>query len=173
MVAVALIAQRSSSSDSVFTSKSKATLPRAAVAAAADVACHSPRRCARRAVSCCLPAFRQPLQRRDLAACSGGSRGNAGASRLPVDVKGARAAQAYAAAELGAVHLEHVVQGPQQRYVVRDIELARPPVHVQRDHSHSSTPSCLSPCAVQAGNGSRHGSAGSIDHRGGSGAIGR
>src|SRR2546425_455823 len=63
-----------------------------------------------------------------------GHRGDAGPYRLPVDVNRAGAAQARAAAEFRAGHVQHVAQRPQQRRVVGDIEVAGLSVDVERDH---------------------------------------
>ena len=64
---------------------------------------------------------------------------DARARRLPVDVNRARPAQAHAAAEFRAGHAEHVAQGPQQRHVVGNIEVAGLSVYVERNHRRLPT----------------------------------
>ena len=76
---------------------------------------------------------------RNLFAGCGGNRRDTGARWLSVDLDRACAAQPHAAAELRAGHVQHVAQRPQQRHIVGDIQIARPSVYVERDHSYSSS----------------------------------
>jgi hypothetical protein len=72
----------------------------------------------------------------DLLAADARDRGQAGARRGAVDVHGAGAALAHAAAVLGADQAERVAQGPQQRRVGFDVDRLLFPVDVQGVFTH-------------------------------------
>ena len=62
--------------------------------------------------------------------------GDAGAHRRAVDMHGAGAAEAAAAAEFGAFQIDGVAQDPEQRRVVIDIDRVGLAVHIQRVLHH-------------------------------------
>jgi hypothetical protein len=59
------------------------------------------------------------------------------ARRDAIDVHGARAAQRHATTEFGARHRGNIMQCPQQRHVVRDVERTHLAGDFQLDHSLS------------------------------------
>src|SRR6202040_646181 len=79
----------------------------------------------------------QPFDGGDLLAGRILGRGLAGAHRDAVEMHGAGAAQAGAAAELGSGHLQLLADGPEQRRVVGRVDLARLTVDGERDHVSS------------------------------------
>src|SRR6267143_2603720 len=72
------------------------------------------------------------LDRGDALAGRGSDRRQARAHRLAIEVDGARAAQAEAAAEFRAGHAEHIAKHPEQRSVVVDIDASSFAVDCQR-----------------------------------------
>src|SRR5262245_3599818 len=69
--------------------------------------------------------------------CRRRDRQDAGPRRLSVDVDRARATKGGATAELGAGHAEHIPEYPQQRHVVRDIDIVWLSIHIELGHCHS------------------------------------
>src|SRR6185295_516029 len=69
-----------------------------------------------------LAIRRQPFERRHLLAGDGRDGRLAGTDRAAIEVHRAGAAQAGAAAELGAFQVEDITDDPQQRHVRRDID---------------------------------------------------
>src|SRR6266480_426058 len=76
---------------------------------------------------------REPFDGRDLPALCRRDRRHARARRLAVDVHGTGAAQRHAAAELGAGELQVIAEGPEERHVRIDVQLAGVTVHGQFD----------------------------------------
>src|SRR5258708_6372728 len=74
----------------------------------------------------------------------GARRHPAGPPRDPIQVHGAGAAERDAAAELGAVHAEHVAQDPQQGHIRVRVDRLRLAVDSQSDHG-------LAECISRAG----------------------
>src|SRR5258708_32982788 len=82
-------------------------------------------------------AAAQPFDGGDLLARGFLGRGLARAHRDAVEMHGAGAAQAGAAAELGAGHLQLLADDPEQRRVVGSVDLTRLTVDGECDHVSS------------------------------------
>src|SRR5882724_3780289 len=85
-----------------------------------------------------LAALREPFDGQHLLAGGGGHRHRARAHRLAVQVNGAGAALGDAAAEFGALHVEHVAQHPQQGHFGLDVDVVLLAVDGEFDHSEIS-----------------------------------